>query len=361
MKILQIIQRPQLRGAEIFACQLSEVLKTMGHTIDVLYLFGNGNQKLEFNLNFQPLGATQSKRFWDFKAYKKLATIIDKEDYDIVQANAGDTLKYAAISKRLYNWQNKLVFRNANKMTGFIKSTPHLWLNQFFLNQIDYAISVSENCRQDLIKILPKANSISATGTIGTFDFTDLKAIEKSSDNKIWINVGSIVKEKNHRFLLEVFATYIKDDSENELWMIGDGPLRKHIEEQAKKLGIQQKVKFLGYQKDAVAYIKAADIMVMPSMIEGLPGVILEALSCGKPVIASSVGGIPEVVHNGLNGYVIEEFDTSAYQSRIREVLNDQNLREEMGRNAQKLIDREFLMPKISRHFQSIYKDILGQ
>ena len=359
MKILQIIQKPQLRGAEIFACQLSEELQTLGHSIDILYLFGNKNQKLEYDLNFQALSATQSKRFWDFKAYKQLAQIIEREEYDIVQANAGDTLKYAAISKKLYNWNAKLVFRNANKMSAFIQSKPHSWLNQFFLSQMDYAISVSENCRQDLIQLYPKAKEISATGTIGTFDFSHLQAIEKSAENKVWINVGSFVKEKNHSYLLEIFALYFKEDQENELWLIGDGPLRNQLEEQAKNLGIDQNVKFWGYQNNAVAYIKAADIMVMPSKIEGLPGVILEALSCGKPVIASAVGGIPEVVNNDQNGYVIKEFDKSDYVYKIKKVLMDQALRERMSANAQKLIQEEFLMPKIAKHFESIYKDIL--
>jgi glycosyltransferase involved in cell wall biosynthesis len=359
MKILQIIQKPQLRGAEIFACQLSEELKRLGHTVDVLYLFGTKSQKLKYDLNFQALSATQNKRFWDFKAYKKLADLIEKENYDIVQANAGDTLKYAAISKRLYKWKSKLVFRNANKMSAFITSKPHLWLNQFFLSQMDYAISVSENCRQDLIQLFPKAKNISASGTIGTFDFSHLKSIEKSSDNKMWINVGSFVKEKNHSFLLEIFAEYLKEVQENELWLIGDGPLRNQLEEQAKNLGIDQNVKFWGYQNNAVAYIKAADIMVMPSKIEGLPGVILEALSCGKPVIASAVGGIPEVVLNDQNGYVIKEYKIEDYISKIKTVLNDDELRKSMSQNAQKLIHEEFLMPKIAKRFESIYKDIL--
>ncbi len=360
MRILQIIQKPQLRGAEIFACQLSEELKSLGHTIDFLYLFGNENKKLEFDLNFQALLANQSKRFWDFKAYKKLAELVQKEHYDIVQANAGDTLKYAAISKRLYNWKAKLVFRNANKMSAFIQSKPHLWLNQFFLSQMDYSISVSENCRQDLIQLFPKAKDISATGTIGTFDFSDLKAIEKSTNNKIWINVGSFVKEKNHSFLFKIFAEYLKDDQENELWLIGDGPLRKPLEEQVKISGIGENVKFWGYQNNAVAYIKAADIMVMPSKIEGLPGVILEALSCGKPVIAAAVGGIPEVVHNDVNGYVVQGFDKEAYISKIKKVLNDHDLREKMSQNAQKLVQKEFLMPKIAKRFESIYKEIIA-
>ena len=361
MKILQIIQRSQLRGAEIFSCQLSVELKHLDHSVDVVFLFGNENEKLAYDLNFKPLLADQSKRFWDFKAYKRLAHLIEKGNYDIVQANAGDTLKYAAISKNLYNWKSKLVFRNANKMSSFIQSKPHLWLNRFFLEQMDYAISVSENCRQDLIQLYSRGKAISATGTIGTFDFSHLEAVEKSTNNKVWINVGSFVKEKNHEFLLEVFAQYIKDDKAHELWLIGDGPLSSDLEAQCKSLEIARNVKFLGYQNNAVAFIKAADMMVMPSKIEGLPGVILEALSCGKPVIASAVGGIPEVVQNDQNGYVINEFEKDEYIAKIKKVLNDAGLRERMRENAQKLIHEEFLMPKIARRFESIYKEILAK
>jgi len=359
LKVLQIIQKPQLRGAEIFACQLSVELVKLGHSVDVLFLFGPKNTALDYPLNFKPLNANIKKRFWDFKAYKKLADLINAGFYDIVQANAGDTLKYAALSKRLYNWKAQLVFRNANKMSAFIQSKPHLWLNQFFLSQMDYAISVSENCRQDLIQIFPRAKEISATGTIGTFDFHHLQAVKRSFENKVWINVGSFVKEKNHGFLLDIFAEYLKEDQANELWLIGDGKLRTELEEQAKNLGIQQNVKFLGYQKNAVEYIKAADIMLVPSKIEGLPGVILEALSCGVPVIASNVGGIPEVVHNEENGYVIKEFDRAEYISKIKKVLNDEALREKMSKNAKKLIKEKFLMSQIAKHFETLCKEIL--
>jgi len=362
LKILQIIQRPQLRGAEIFACQFSLELQKLGHTVDVLILFGENKGELQYNLTYRSLGGIQNKRFWDFKAYKRLAKIIQNEGYDIVQANAGDTLKYAALSKKLHNWDAKLIFRNANKMSAFISSKPHLWSNQFFLSQMDFAISVSENCRQDLIKIYPKAKDRSKTGTIGTFDFSEVKAVEETESGKnIWINVGSFVKEKNHSFLLEIFAEYLKEDNGNELWLIGDGPLRNQLNEQVVNLGIGKKVRFLGYQTNAVAYIKAADIMVMPSKIEGLPGVILEALSCGKPVVASNVGGIPEVVHNDTNGYVIEDYSVMEYKQKIRKILENTGLRSKMSQNAQSLVKDKFLMPQIAKQFESIYKRILAK
>lgn len=358
MKILQIIQRPQLRGAEIFACQLSKELIVKGHTVDVLYLFTEENNLSHFELNFITLDAHEEKRFTDFVAYKRLASIIEEGGYDIIQANAGDTLKYAAISKRLHNWKAKLVFRNANKMSGFIKSKPHLWLNQFFLKQVDYFISVSENCRYDLIQLYPNAKHNSATGTIGTFDYSNIKAVDKHTNNKIWINVGAFVKEKNHRFLLDVFAEYLKIDQQNELWLIGSGSLKTQLESHAKRLEITQKVKFWGYRQDAISYIKAADVMVMPSKIEGLPGVILESMACGTPVVASDVGGIPEVVKNDETGFVINEQSIEVYLDKIQKLFEDKTAYQLFSNNGVALIKSKFLLPSLANRFESIYDQI---
>ena len=129
MKILQIIQRSQLRGAEIFACQLSEALQNMGHQVDVLILFGKKSDVFHFPLSFFYLEANEEKRWLDFKGYKKLNQFIKKGNYDIVQANAGDTLKYATLSKKIFGWNNHLVFRNANKIGDFLNTIPKKLIN----------------------------------------------------------------------------------------------------------------------------------------------------------------------------------------------------------------------------------------
>lgn len=359
MRILQLIQRPQLRGAEIFACQLSSELMNLSHDVDVVYLFDQENKLYQFDLNFISLNANQSNRFWDFKAYKKLADIIELGGYDIVQANAGDTLKYAALSKKIYHWKAKLVFRNANKMSAFISSRAHLWFNQFFLRQVNFAISVSENCRQDLIDLYPKFINKSATGTIGTYAFDDIMPIETDTQNQIWINVGSFVPEKNHQFLIEIFANYLKKYPNNELWLVGDGRLRSDLEEKSEQLKVTKSVKFFGYRADALSLIKRADVMVITSKIEGLPGVILEALACGTPVVASSVGGIPEVIKNNATGYTLESFDVADYIRTIENLLNGDQY-SIIAENGKSLIKNKFLMPKIAAEFEKIYLRLLN-
>src|SRR5688572_20626108 len=121
MKIIQLIQRPQLRGAEIFAHQLSEELKNQGHDSLLVTVFDSGNIG-HFSGQTLTLAGSKANRLWDLKAWKKLAEIVSREKPDLIQANAGDTLKYAVFSKLVFRWKTPIVFRNASTISLYIKS-----------------------------------------------------------------------------------------------------------------------------------------------------------------------------------------------------------------------------------------------
>lgn len=361
MKILQIIQAKQLRGAEIFACQLARELQAGGVTVDfvVLFDFAMGLESHFPDLNFISLGAVSKNRLWDFRGYRKLATLIKAGNYDLVQANAGDTVKYGALSKALFAWKAPLIYRNANLVRPFLKSRLHGILTKWFMKRCSWFISVSENCRQDLIRLFPAAGERSTTITIGTYRFADVKPYELSEKEEIFINIGSFVPEKNHAFLIEVFAAYYEKHNRGHLWLVGDGKLRVLLEELVLKRNLNQRVRFWGYRSDAVGLLKAANVLVMPSRIEGLPGVILEALSCGTPVVASAVGGIPEVINNGVNGFCLEGFSIEEYV-RSMEKMTDPEFRERFSENGKRLIEKEFLNPIIAKRFIKAYEKILS-
>ena len=359
MRILQLIQKPQLRGAEIFACQLSLELITLGHQVDIIYLFDQTNNLEEFNLKFKALHAIQNRRFWDFSAYKRLSNLIKEGNYDIVQANAGDTLKYAVFSKILFRWKAKLIFRNANKMSAFIHNPFQAAFNKFLLSNVNYVISVSENCKEDIIDFYPSVIDKTTTGTIGTYDFDQIEPIHHSKDKFIWINVGSFVKEKNHLFLIELFSKFKEKHTNSELWLIGDGKLRKTLEQYSCKLGLENSIKFFGYRNDVIGLIKSSTVMVMPSKIEGMPGVILEALSCGIPVIASNVGGIPEVVIDGVNGYIIEDFNHDNYINHIEKLAYNSELYSKFSNNGKHIIQDKYLLSNVAKNFERIYESVV--
>jgi glycosyltransferase involved in cell wall biosynthesis len=361
MRVLQIIQKPQLRGAEIFACQLSTELLKAGHHVDVVYLFSVENFALDFKLNFITLDAKFKNRFLDLGAFKRLAHIISEGRYDIVQANAGDTLKYAVLSRIIHRWKAKLIFRNANKMSGFIGSLPKLIFNKWLLSNCDFFISVSENSRRDLISIMQAAATKSVAIPIGAYDVTSTPEVIRdiSVTGPILIAVGSFVPEKNHLFLLDVFRSFYQKMHTGCLWIVGDGQLRGQLEQKIDEYHLKERVVLWGYRKDIISILRSADVFIMPSLIEGLPAVILEAISCEVPVIASGVGGIPEIIENDVTGICVADWSAELYVEKILYVLDHQDYRSKLVRGAKSKFLQQFTVEKVSEDFIRCYKSCL--
>jgi glycosyltransferase involved in cell wall biosynthesis len=361
MNILFVIQRLQLRGAEIFASQLAIELNATGHTVHLAYLFSDNDQLPgRFpQLKYIPLHASKRIRFFDFGAFNRLNDLIRHHNYDIVQANAGDTLKYAALSRFICGWKKPLVYRNANKMGDFIKGYFQKIVNQFLLSQCSHFISVSENCRRDLIELYSPAERHSTTVEIGTYLFDNIVPRLLQSAEPAFLNIGSFVPEKNHLFLLEVFHRYYALNKIGFLHLVGDGYLKSQLQDRVKHLGLQDRVIFHGYQKDVIPLLKSATVFIMTSTIEGLPGVILEAFSCRIPVIAPAVGGIPEFVQDGVTGFCVRSSNPDEYVTHMDELVKDDRLRDYVTCQGRALIEKRLLMPVIAKRFSAIYNSKL--
>jgi glycosyltransferase involved in cell wall biosynthesis len=359
MKIFQLIQKPQLRGAEIFASQLSANLQRMGDSVELISLFP-GEFELPFEGHKITLDRPLNKRFFDLKGWRLLAELIKKNNPDIIQANAADTLKYAVFSKLIYRWKTPIIYRNANKMGDFIKSQFQFLLNSFLVNQTDFVISVSYECENDFKKTFGYPSSKIETVQIGVEpknvgEFPmDLSAIKNSYP--ILVNVAGFVPEKNHKGLIYIFRDIVKNYPEAQLLLIGTGRLEGEIKTIVKTLGLSDNVKLLGSRTDVLEIVKASHVFLMPSLIEGLPAVILEAMYCRTPVIAYNVGGIGEVVKNGKTGWLIDKDKEEDFVSAIKSILTDQDNVHDIVDRAAQMVSEEFMNKQITKRFQAIYK-----
>ena len=372
MTIIQLIQRPQLRGAETFAVQLTAHHRLQGVDVVVLALFDHpsDNKLSDGGKTIEVLGLREQKRAVDFLGYRVLAERIRQINPDIVQANAGDTLKYAALSKRLFGWKGKLVFRNANKMGDFVDSWPKRVYNQQLVNAVDLVASVSENCRLDFLETFSYPAKQTKTLTIGTPVVEVLPLSRRNEvrsdlgineDAPLLVNVGSFVPEKNHLGLIDIFARVVSELPLATLVLVGDGRLRPEIEAAVAAAGLGDRVTLTGFRQDAVDVVGAADLMLMPSHIEGMPGVILEAMMRGVPVVASAVGGIPEVVKDGQNGRVLPPGDTDGFVRATTELIGDDSRRKAFGVEARKFVLDSKSIARISDEFYQAYRELLGE
>jgi len=359
LKILQIINKKQRRGAEIFAAQLSEKLTEMGHEILVVSIF-EGDAELPYSEKIYCLYGNRKKRLWDWSSWKKLNDIIREFNPDIVQANASECLKYASFSKKIWKWTTPLIFRNANQMSLFLKHPIQKVLNRWWMGSVEWVASVSEICREDFAELFPhKQASLLPIG----IEPQDIK--EKSEEDlflllpkRYLLFAGGLVPEKDPLGLLEIFHSI--QDSDLSLIFIGSGILGSDIQKKIQSLGIQDRVILLGNQENIFPILSKAEALLLPSKIEGLPAIILEAMFCKIPVIAYGVGGIPEVVINGKTGWCINPGDRKEFRKAIQEVSNlNLIIKGRILENAFFLVQDKYRLEKISQQFEEFYHSIV--
>ncbi|WP_034920704.1 glycosyltransferase [Gillisia sp. CAL575] len=356
MKILQLIHKIQNRGAETFTCQLSNHLIKLGHEVKIVALY-NGSATLPFKGEIEILNNTKSNRFLDLKHWKKLANIISNFQPDLVQANAGDTLKYAVFSKKVFKWKQPIVFRNASEVGRYLKSPLQKGLNKLLYKNVDWVVSVSQASRKDLISHFPFLNGrVDVVGVgLDSFELQSPKVL-KPVEKKHIIHIGGFSFEKNHQGLLDIFELLSKERNDIHLHLIGDGPLKADVELLAAQRNLLDKITFYGFVNDPLSYLQSGDILVLPSIIEGLPGVILEAMLCKTPVVAFNVGGISEVL-NTATGSLIIPGDNTSFVNAIIETLKQPN--SDQLEKAYSLVTTEFMNAQLALNFVNSYQKLV--
>ena len=364
MKILHLIQKKQLRGAEVFTSQLSNHITHLGNEALIVPVF-KGDATLPFSGKIVELAATSSKKYWDIKGWKNLAHIIKSEQPDIIQANAGDTLKYAIFSKLFFGWKQPVVFRNASTISLYIKSSVVKKLYGFLFSKTDKIISVSQASALDFANLFPHCKSKITVISIGieeeeTFELkTSINPFNKDGGaGPALVHVGGFSFEKNHKGLIEIFKRVLGRFPYATLHLVGDGPLRSEIENVVQQQNLSSSIFFHGFQKDPLRWIRHADVLLLPSIIEGLPGVILEAFYCKTPVVANNTGGIKEIVIPGQTGHLIELNKNDSFASAVINVLENKEQTEKLVANAFQLVTNEYLNTQIAKRFLDVYKKL---
>lgn len=181
-----------------------------------------------------------------------------------------------------------------------------------------------------------------------------------SAQHVVALFVGRLVEDKNVASLLRAVAALPPLTVPLVLLVAGDGPLRGELERQASELGLANRVRFLGERRDVGALFDAASFVVLPSHREGLSNVLLEAMACGCPVLASDVPGNREALRNGEEGLLYPTGDDHALAQALGTMVTDTGLREQLARRARARIEGEFSLEAMTRAMSSIYLGCAG-
>lgn len=171
------------------------------------------------------------------------------------------------------------------------------------------------------------------------------------TDNPVFVTVGRLHSRKGHHQLMDAHASLLKEGFPHKVFVIGDGEEEANLKNQAKNLGVEKSFIFLGSLTNPYPYVKNADFYIMPSETEGWPLIIADALILQKPIIATCVGGIPEMISHKKNGYLIP-YETKEIYHAMKEFITNKDLVSELKenlKNSEKQFDNQVIFDTVEK------------
>jgi glycosyltransferase involved in cell wall biosynthesis len=268
---------------------------------------------------------------------RRLWTLLRREKFDVIETFTHDSNMLALPLA----WAARVPIRIATHH-GIVAGIPrwrenlHAWMiNSNFAQHI---VAVSGMTRQKLLeegiqaqRIIVIQNGIAPLPLEGVNKSEVRKEAEMEADDLVLLAVGRLVYSKAHEILIAAMPAVLQKFPNAKVGICGDGVLRAKLEAQIKSLGLSDSVKLLGESDHVAKFLASADIFVLPSLWEGLPIALLEAMSAGLPVISTKVEGVEEVIVEGENGLLVPIGNSAALADAITQLLADPQLRHKMG------------------------------
>jgi glycosyltransferase involved in cell wall biosynthesis len=173
--------------------------------------------------------------------------------------------------------------------------------------------------------------------------------------------VGRLVDVKCHPLLIRAFAKAFPSERAAHLVIVGDGPRRTELERLTKSLGIADRVRFVGYQADPAPFLHAMDMFALASSSEGMPQALLEACVAGRPVIASNVGGIPDVIVHGRTGLLFRSGDEDQLAAGLITLLARPELAAGFAAAARERVEADYSIGRMASEYDRDFRALLGQ
>lgn len=242
----------------------------------------------------------------------------------------------------------------------------YLPITRFSIEQSDGVTSISHHLRVRTLKEFGVQRPIEVIPNfVNCSEFTkrcacDLRRRFARDEEKILIHVSNFRPVKRVIDVVEIFDR-VQKQIPSQLLMVGDGPDRANAEYLAERKGIRAKIHFVGKQETINEYLGISDLLLLPSDDESFGLVALEAMACEVPVIASKVGGLPEVVRDGIDGYLIPPRDVESMSQRALEILVDSTLQERLGKQGRERAEANFCTSIVIPLYLSFYEKVVQQ
>jgi glycosyltransferase involved in cell wall biosynthesis len=355
LKILHVDPERNWGGGEVQVFGLLAYLASRGHRNDLL-THPNGSlyakcQGLELRL--RPLSMRNDL---DVRAVPRLRRLVRVENYDIVHFH---TKRAHALSLWLPRGHNRPKYVVTRRMDY---PERRGWYTDCLYNRrVDGVVVISQAIADLLIKAGVNARKIRRIFSgIDADRFDRSLAQSRLGEVKVIGCLAVLEERKGHQFLLEAAARLKKDSVNLRYHLGGDGPLRGQLEREAARLGLQDEMKFLGFVNDTPEFLAKIDLLVMPSLFEGLGVAALEAMAARRPVVATRVGGLSESVVDGVTGLLVPPRDARALAEAITKLVRAPELAVAMGKRGRERVLQHFTIEQMAVQNESYYYELLA-
>jgi glycosyltransferase involved in cell wall biosynthesis len=303
----------------------------------------------------------QKQNGTDYFSFLKLANILKEEKIEVIHTHNTQPFFDGTIAGLLAGVKTIIHTDHARNFPDKRRYMFAEWLVSHFAYKI---VGVSDHTCHNLVyyekipenKIITIMNGIDLTRYKIEID-RQKKRAELGLNRKgpiIGLAVR-LVEAKGVRYLLEAMTDVVPLFPDITLLIAGDGPLQDELKKMSVALGIEERVLFTGSRLDIPELLKLFDIYVLPSVSEGLPMVLLEAMAAGCPIIATEVGGVPMAIHDGQNGSLVKPKDPKALSSEIMRLLSNKDVGKRYSENAVRLAQEKFSAEAMTRSYERLY------
>jgi len=292
------------------------------------------------------------------KTVQQLSRLVSQEKIRLIHGNASRCSLYAGLAARLSHVP----------LLWHVRITDREPLLDRFLAFLSTKIVTNSQAVAGRFEFISKPNQVTVVHNgVDTNAFTpevDGSEVRKElgieEKQKVVTILGRLDAWKGHRFFLRAAQQIVKRVDQVTFLVVGDGDLKKELQEYAVKLGIADSVNFCGYREDIPKIIAATDVLVLASLRESFGRVIIEAMAMGKPVVATNGGGVPEIIRSDHTGILVEFANPDAISEAVVRLLNDEKLSKRIGQAGLKRVQEKFTMEKHVHEIQRVYESVLS-
>lgn len=370
MRVLHVVAKAQRRGAEVFASDLVRALADRGVDQRVAIVRGNGNPDVDFAAPVTMLGAdgkvTPGVRM-HLGALLSLRNLVRDWAPDVVQAHGGEALKYSIpVSTR----RARVVYRRIGAVGYWVAPGLRRVGHGELIRRAARIVAVAEAVRREMIEVfrLPPERIVTIPNAVDALRVTPRRGrreVRRSlgipDGAPVVLSMGALSSEKDPLGHLAIAGAALRGVPGAVHLVAGDGPLRAQVEAEVERAGLEDRVILLGNRPDVADLLGASDALLLASLTEGMPAVVIEAGIAGVPVAAYAVAGVPEVVLDGETGLLAAPGDAGGLSGKLTGLLADAGLREGLGRRAAEVCRERFEIRPVAGSYLGVYEKLASR